>query len=228
MATKLDAPDKRRAPLSRERILKAALRIADDEGLEALSMRRLAADLDATPMALYNHVPNKDALLLSLSEVLLTEIDLSVLPTDDPERAIKLGYGEYRKLLLRHPNLMPCVQMKGEISPDAMRPVELALSLLRDLGFSPEEAMSAHWALVGLTMGHVVWQLSNPLFEEDGMAAHVMEHRRTLPASEFPCIHAALPELEEWDMDAAFDFGIDALIQGFKAMIAAKASAAHS
>jgi AcrR family transcriptional regulator len=65
MATKLDAPDKKRAPLSRERILKAALRIADEEGLEALSMRRLAADLDATPMALYNHVPNKDALLLS-------------------------------------------------------------------------------------------------------------------------------------------------------------------
>jgi TetR/AcrR family tetracycline transcriptional repressor len=220
MATQTDTLDKKRAPLSRRRILEVAMRIVDSEGLDALSMRRVAAELDATPMALYNHVPNKEALLLGLARRLLEEMDLSQIPLEDPAEALRFGYGEYRKLLLAHPNLIPCVQLKGDVSVEGMRPIELALSLLQRLGFSPEDALRAHWALTGLTMGHVAWQLSSPLFDEGGAAAHILDHRRTLPPGEFPCLLAAIPALEANDMDAAFEFGIDALIRGFQAIIA--------
>jgi TetR/AcrR family tetracycline transcriptional repressor len=220
MIVRETAADVRRAPLSAERILQTALRLADAEGLDALSMRRVAAELDASPMALYNHVPNKDALLDGLAAQLLMEMDLQEINTSDPARALRAGYGEFRRVLLRHPNLIPVLERRINLSVDAMRPIELALSLLRDLGFGPDEALQAHWALSGFTMGHVVWQKTSPLFDED-QAEHALDHKRMLPADEFPCLHAAMPWLEDCDMDSAFEFGIDCMIKGFEARIAA-------
>jgi AcrR family transcriptional regulator len=222
MTPKTDVQESQREPLSAERIVAAAMAIADREGLEALSMRRVATDLEATPMALYNHVGGKDELLDGIAGRLLEEMDLSVIDQTDFGRAIRTGYGEFRRVLLRHPNLVPVLQRKGDVSPDAMRPVELALSLLRGIGFSSEEAVMAHWTLTGFTMGHVMWQLASPLFDDEGKASHMLDHERALPPTEFPCIVAALPFLEACDMDTAFEFGIDALIEGFKTKVAAK------
>jgi AcrR family transcriptional regulator len=219
MTPKTIDTDTRREPLSRDRILKTAMQIADDEGLEALSMRRIAAELQASPMALYNHVPNKDALLEGLAAQLLLEMDLSALDTDDVPSALREGYGEFRRVLLRHPNLLPVMERKVAVSADAMRPIELALSMLQALGFSPDKAVFAHWALTGFTMGHVVWQLSSPLFKEEEAAGHALEHKRMLPEDEFPCLHQALPWLEQCDVDGAFEFGIDCLIEGFRAKL---------
>jgi AcrR family transcriptional regulator len=213
--------DIQREPLSRGRILRTALRIVDEEGLEALSMRRIAGELNATPMALYNHVPNKDALLSGVVGLLLDEIDLSLLDPSDPPAALKLGYGAFRKAVLHHPNILPIMCRKGDWTPDSMRPVELALSLLCSMGFSEEEAVQAHWALTGMTLGHVMWQMMSPLFDGDEATEHALAGKRLLPVSEFPCIHGALPFMEDCDMDAAFDFGIDSLIAGFKARLAA-------
>jgi AcrR family transcriptional regulator len=221
MPTKGSRPDTRREPLSAARILRTALAIADAEGLEALSMRRVAAELDATPMALYNHVSSKDELLDGIAGQLLQEIDLSVIDPSDWTKAIKAGYTEFRRVLLAHPNLLPVMQRKTTVTPAAMRPIELALSLLRDAGFGPEEALQAHWVLTGYTMGHVVWQESSPLFDEEGAAEAAMEHRRLLPADQFPRLLEVMPWLEACDMDGAFEFGLDALIEGFKAKIAA-------
>jgi TetR/AcrR family tetracycline transcriptional repressor len=220
MSLKQTAEETRRAPLSAERIINTALRLADAEGLDALSMRRVAAELDASPMALYNHVPNKDALLDGLAAQLLMEMDLKDIDTSDPAPALRAGYAEFRRVLLLHPNLISVLERRINLSVDAMRPIELALSLLGDLGFSPEEALQAHWALSGFTMGHVVWQKTSPLFDED-QAEHALDHKRMLPADEFPCLHAALPWLEVCDMDSAFEFGIDCMIKGFDARIAA-------
>jgi TetR/AcrR family tetracycline transcriptional repressor len=219
MTPKTIDTDTRREPLSRDRILKTAMQIADDEGLEALSMRRIAAELQASPMALYNHVPNKDALLEGLAAQLLLEMDLSALDTNDVPSALREGYGEFRRVLLRHPNLLPVMERKVAVSADAMRPIELALSMLQTLGFSPDQAVFAHWALTGFTMGHVVWQLSSPLFKEEEAAGLALEHKRMLPEDEFPCLHQALPWLEQCDVDGAFEFGIDCLIEGFRAKL---------
>jgi AcrR family transcriptional regulator len=222
MTITAEKKDIQREPLSREKILKTALRLVDEEGLEGLSMRRIASELNATPMALYNHVPNKDALLAGVAGLLLDEIDLSLLDPSDPATALKRGFGEFRKAILRHPNLLPIMCRKGELSADSMRPVELALSLLRAMGFSDEEAVQAHWALTGMTIGHVMWQIMTPLFDGGEAAEQALASKRMLPVSEFPCIHGALPFMEHFDMDAAFEFGVDSLIEGFKARIEAR------
>ncbi|MGH2703444.1 MAG: TetR/AcrR family transcriptional regulator C-terminal domain-containing protein, partial [Actinomycetota bacterium] len=215
-----DVTDTQRSALSRDRIVERAIAIADAEGIEAVSMRRIASDLGATPMALYNHVANKDELMNGIAGQLLKEIDVSQLDPADWAKSIKTGYTEFRRVLLCHPNLLPVLQRKTEMSPDALRPIELAMSILQSAGFSPGEALQAHWTLSGFAMGHVLWQLTNPLLDnEDGestLQALAMSHRRTLRDDEFPCLIAALPAMESYDMDAAWAWGIDAIIDGLK------------
>ncbi|MGH2751898.1 MAG: TetR/AcrR family transcriptional regulator C-terminal domain-containing protein [Actinomycetota bacterium] len=222
-----DLKDTPRSALSRARIISCAIGIADAEGIEAVSMRRVAHELGATPMALYNHVANKDELMNGMAGQMLQEIDVSAIDLSDWARSIKTGYTEFRRVLLRHPNLLPVLQRKTEMSPDALRPIELAVSILQGAGFSPEEALKAHWTLSGFAMGHVLWQLTNPLLENegDGMTVNqalALHHRRVLPPDEFPCLLATLPAMENYDMDAAWEFGIEAIIEGLKAKLTAR------
>jgi len=221
--SKADVTVTQRSALSRDRIVERAIAIADAEGIEAVSMRRIASDLGATPMALYNHVANKDELMNGIAGQLLKEIDVSALDPTDWAKAVKIGYTEFRRVLLRHPNLLPVLQRKTEMSPDAMRPIELAMSILQGAGFSPAEALQAHWTLSGFAMGHVLWQMTNPLLDnEDGFSLQelAMSHRRMLSDDEFPCLIAALPAMESYDMDVAWEFGIDAIVEGLKVKLA--------
>lgn len=222
MGPKADTTDTSRTPLSRERVIACAIKLADEEGIGALSMRRVAAELGATPMALYNHVSGKDELLNGISGQLLQEIDVSSIDPSDWAGSLKTGYGEFRRVLLAHPNLLPVLQRKSEVSIEAMKPIELAMALLRSAGFTPEEALHAHWTLSGFTMGHVLWQITTPLLDEfdQGERASALQHHKMLPADQFPCLHEVLPSLEACDMDAAWEFGIDSIIEGFKAKLA--------
>jgi TetR/AcrR family tetracycline transcriptional repressor len=221
---KTDVTEAQRSALSRDRIIERAVAIADAEGLDAVSMRRIASELGATPMALYNHVASKDELIDGIAGYLLQEIDVSNLDPNDWAAAIKTGFTEFRRVLLAHPNLCPVLQRKTEMSPLAMRPIELALSILQGAGFPPGEALLAHWTLSGFTMGHVMWQMTNPLLDgDDGINSfkdHAMRHRQTLNEDEFPCLFASLPAMESYDMDACWEWGIDAIIGGLKAKLA--------
>src|ERR687897_673164 len=96
----------KRRPLSRRRILEAAVRFVDREGLEALSMRKLGSELGVEAMSLYNHVPNKDALLDGMVEVLLGELEV---PSERAawEERVKEAYRGFRRLAHEHPNVFP-------------------------------------------------------------------------------------------------------------------------
>jgi AcrR family transcriptional regulator len=182
-------------------------------------MRKLAAELGAAPMSLYNHVPNKDALLEGVTEVLLSEIDISPPPDADWAATLRSAVLSFRRVLLDHPHAVPLIESKRVMSPVAMRPVEFSLSLFRGAGFSPDDALFAHWAIVGFTLGHVTFQISNPLTE--GSSARVKEaESRALPPDQFPCYFEVLPQAATCDYDAAFQFGLDILIGGLQAKLA--------
>src|ERR671913_1313899 len=106
----------KRQPLSRQRILEAAVRFVDREGLEALSMRKLGSELGVEAMSLYNHVPNKDALLDGMVEVLLGELEVPA-ESQSWEERIRQGYGAFRRLAHRHPNVFPLLVNRP---PDTM------------------------------------------------------------------------------------------------------------
>src|SRR5512133_1513269 len=102
MATQLDDTTKPRPPLSRQRVLGAAVALADAGGVEALSMRKLAQQLGVVPMALYKHVANKDELLDGMVDVVVGEIDPPLSGTDW-KTAIRRRVLSARSALLRHP-----------------------------------------------------------------------------------------------------------------------------
>lgn len=204
-----------KAPLTRDRILQCALELIDRDGLDALSMRKLAAQLGAAPMSLYNHVPGKDAVLEGVTEVLLSEIQIT--PGEDEAWAdtLRAAVLSFRRVLLHHPHAVSLIETKRVMTATALRPVEFSLALFRRAGFSPDDALSAHWAIVGFTLGHVSFQISNPLTEPSAQepAARPSEE---LSATEFPCYFEVLPQAALCDFDAAFEFGLDILIQGLQ------------
>jgi AcrR family transcriptional regulator len=208
----------RREPLTRPRILERALEMIDRDGIEGLSMRRLAAELDVSAMSLYNHVPNKEALLEGVAETLLAEIDLTGVELEDWTDAIRAGFRSFHEVLLAHPQAAFLIQTKPPATPGAMRPVELSLATLRRAGFDAQNALEAHWALVGYTLGHAMFQQSNPLGDfERGEGTLAAE--RALPPEDFPHVTEVLPEIANCDLGHAYDFGLNVIVEGLKAKL---------
>jgi AcrR family transcriptional regulator len=208
------APPRER--LSRRRILECALAMIDRDGLEALTMRRLAAELDVSAMSLYNHVPNKEALLGGVTELLMGEIDLSSVEAEaNWVDALKAGFRSFRQSLLAHPNAVSLIESKPMVTPASLRPTEVSLSVLRRAGFDAEGAMKAHWLLVGFTIGHVNFQCAGPCDDPAMAEAGWLELRRALPVSEFPHLLEALPYATH-DLEHGFEFGIEVIIAGLQ------------
>ncbi len=203
-------PRAARGSLSRTRILETALQIADESGLEALSMRRLGIELGVEAMSLYNHVPNKAALLDGMVETILDEM-----PTPGPggsssERLAEIARA-LRRALQAHPGALPLFATRPAVTPASLRHVESALGLLRGMGFSPDQSVSALQVLVTFVVGHTLSQVgsargddrSSPRYEE-------------LSPAEFPHVIEAAKGLATHDGEAEFAFGIDALLIGLR------------
>jgi len=215
MATNNQQTDTRPS-LSRDRILGGAVAVIDREGLDALSMRRLGSELGVGAMALYNYFPNKDALLEGVTEALLAEIDLSAGDHDDWAEAISGLARSFREVLLAHPNAFPLIESKPAVTPDAFRPIELSFAVLARAGFDPQTALQAHWAIVGYVIGHVSFQVNNPLHQPGHRQEEIAIRRANLPFEQFPRVFEVLPYMAHQSFDDAFDFGLKALIQGLK------------
>jgi AcrR family transcriptional regulator len=140
------------SPLKRERVLEAALTVAEREGFERLSMRLLARELGVSTMALYRHVTNRDDLLDGLVERLLGEVELpdESLPWD--ERLRRLA-SELRALARRRPQLFGLLLRRRAVGEDATRAREVALRALRDAGLQSEAADRMERLLSTVVMG---------------------------------------------------------------------------
>lgn len=144
-------------PLARERIVEAAVRIIAEEGLGALSMRRLGAVLGVNPMAPYYHVPNKAALYDLVLEALMADVDLS--GVDDGaslSEQVKQAARTYRAAVLAHPRAIPVLAMRSLRTAAALRPVEPLLGILYAAGLSPSEALAAVDCIAQYILGGTV------------------------------------------------------------------------
>jgi TetR/AcrR family tetracycline transcriptional repressor len=201
----------KRQPLSRRRILEAAVRFADREGLEALSMRKLGSELGVEAMSLYNHVLNKGALFDGMVEVLLGELEVP--PEDESwERRVREAYGAFRGLAHEHPNIFPLLVTRPPDTMDGVWLVEEFLKTLGEAGFDPETALYAFRALSSYTSGYAMAEIRGVAMEPSGARAGA----GTLSAEEFPHIHELGAPLREVDHDAEFEFGLDLILTGLK------------
>lgn len=210
--------------LTRELILRTALRIADAEGVPALSFRRVATELGVTPMALYGYVESKEDLLRGTGDLALGMLELPN-RADDWHDRFRNGARNLRRLLVAHPAaifVFTGTVPDGPLTPNGCRAQEAALGILRDGGFEPAEAA----AVLRLTMLFVVAmaraELERPrLPDQDSMALmqSALRQIRRLPKDEFPNLIEAAPFLcEPPDPDQSFEQGLDLILAGLDAL----------
>jgi TetR/AcrR family tetracycline transcriptional repressor len=200
-----------RQPLSRQRIVDAAIALVDAEGIHALTMRRLGAELGMDPMAVYYYVPNKAALLDAVVEAVMAEIDLGV---DDPSRPaderLMRAAQAYADVLIRHRNALPLLLVRGPATPEALAPVEVMVGILRAGGIPPEHAVAGMHVLTAAVRGYaaiIANEMANPGERE-------AEARVALASPEqFPYLSEAAAQPHQ-DTQAAFEFGLRAIAVG--------------
>jgi AcrR family transcriptional regulator len=160
MATRVDPEARAREPLSRERILRAAVALADHGGVESLSMRRIAQELGVVPMALYKHLANKEELLDGMVDVVVGEID-PPLDAADWKTAIRERVLSARRALLRHPWASRVIESRTDPTPTVIEYMDSMIGLFRAGGFSIDLTHHAVHAMGSRLLG-----FSQELFDD--------------------------------------------------------------
>ncbi|EIU12455.1 transcriptional regulator, TetR family protein [Mycobacteroides abscessus 5S-0422] len=213
------AEDNANRPITRAEILASALDIVDHQGIDALSMRRLAEALGRDPMALYRHVPNKAAVLDGVVEMVFEQLSLDTPATSWASALRKLGH-DFRNLARAHPNVLPLLVTRPLATPLGMRPpgvlrhLEQVLALLTGAGFTGSDALHVYRALFGFLYGHVLTELQE-IVERPEETDHVLRlglHR--LPIDQFPNLRELAPTWAVYDGEAELDRGLDILLSG--------------
>lgn len=202
----------RRLPLTRERIVKTALQMADRDGFDAVTLRRLAADLGVHVTSLYNHVPNRDAVTDGVVELLLAEakLPLSDFTWQDWVRHFSAAM---RTIARTHPGGFVAFQRRPIQGPDAAASFEAALAAFREAGFDVADAYNAVQSTAKAMLG---------LGIEEAELVSVPSPPRTdvsvLPPDRFPNINAIIAVADDAD---TWTFMTETLIAGFAARLQA-------
>src|ERR1700704_4317902 len=170
MATQAKRAAKRRAALTRERILRAAITLADRDGIESLSMRKLGRKLGVEAMSLYNHCQNKVDMLDGMVDIVFGEIDLPANGVDW-QIAMRQRAISARQALLRHPWAIGLMESRAAPGPKTLRHHDSVLGSLRKAGFSIDMAAHAYSILDGYIYGFTLTELTLPFSNSEGTAA---------------------------------------------------------
>ena len=205
------APD---AGLSKQRVVAEAVRLADREGVEGLSMRRLAGALGAGAMSLYHYVASKDELLDAMIDIVFEEIEPP--PVDSDWRSAMRREGlSTQQVLARHPWAISLMESRTTPGPAKIRHREAVTSCLRNAGFSVLTATHANWLLNSYVYGYALQAASLP-FETAAELADMTEnvYLPQLPPDEFPYLNESAAALFAAGYDPAeeFTFGLDLVL----------------
>ncbi len=216
MATQPHASPEPRVPLSRERVLRAAIGLADEGGIESLSMRKLGQRLGVEAMSLYYHAANKDDILGGIVDIVVSEIDV---PSGggDWKAAMRASAISAHEVLLRHPWAASLILSGPTVRPARLRYMDSILGCLREAGFSAEMTDHAYHALDSHIMGFTLWQvgISVGLARLGSVATFLQE----FPVDEYPYLAEHIQQhLRERspDDEGEFEFGLDLILDGLE------------
>ncbi len=206
---------KRDRPLTRERVLRAAMVLADEHGLDALTMRALGDALGVKAMSLYNHVTNKDDVLDGIMDLVVSEIDVPSL-SDPWKDAMRKRALSAHAVLLRHP--WACGQLaRANTGPAMLRYVDATLGVLHRAGFSLEEADRAWNTLDSYIFGFTIQKLNFP-FEVENYAAVAAGYLPYLSQEQYPSMHALTARVAAGAYNGVHDlsFGLELILDGLE------------
>jgi AcrR family transcriptional regulator len=221
MATSPTTPGRirgRRRPLSRDRVLLAAVRLADEGGLESVSMRKLGQVLRVEAMSLYKHVAGKDDILDGMADLVTADFEVPV-PGSDWKSAIRRSAISAHEVLLRHPWASSLIESRPNAGPARLRYLDAVIGSLSAGGFTMPTALRAVMAMDSHLYGFVLQEQAWP-FDVENAPALAASFERGLPAAEYPSLHA-LAEMvatAPGGVPVDFEFGLDLLLDGLERM----------
>ncbi|MGI9528654.1 MAG: TetR/AcrR family transcriptional regulator C-terminal domain-containing protein [Acidimicrobiia bacterium] len=229
MVSQTDTSTEPRTPLSKDRVLQAAVALADAQGIEGLTMRNLAAELSVEAMSLYYHVANKEALLNGVVDTVIAEIeqelggfDIAAGETDWME-ALRTRILTARTVMLRHPWAPEIIETRTIMTPVLLRYMDTLLGIMVEGGFSNDLGHHALHALGSRALG-----FNQELFEPDDPSESDEEAMAMLQdlAPQLPYIIGMMADISHDDPDSTlgwcddqteFEFGLDLILNGLEA-----------
>ena len=221
-------PHNQRPPLAREQIVRAAIQLANAEGLEALSMRRLAKELGAGAMSLYCHIPNKDDLLDLMLDAAFGEVELPEEASADWRADLRLFAWNMLSVLRRYAWLPSLISSRPLPSPNRLRYVERFLSELEVLGIdfttiggilSTVEAYVDGFAQSEAAPEAI--RRRTGMTEAEWRAKFAVYMQQILSSGQYPTLARLIARNAEISADAIFEFGLECVLDGIAARIAA-------
>jgi len=216
MTTRTDPDAEPRIPLSRQRVLRAAVALADRGGVGSLSMRKLAQELGVEAMSLYHHVANKDDILDGIVDVVFSEIDLPSVDADW-RAAMRQRAVSARQALRRHPWATALMESRSTPGPANLRHHDAVLGILRNAGFSVELAAHAYSLLDAYIYGFALQETSLPFSTPEETSEVAQTIMAEFPAEELPHLteiaveHVLQPG---YDYGNEYAFGLDLILDG--------------
>jgi AcrR family transcriptional regulator len=204
--------------LSRERVLRAAIVLADRGGIESLTMRNLGQKLGVEAMSLYNHVANKDDILDGMVDVAFSEIDLSSAGTDW-RAAMRRRAISAREMLIRHPWAVGLMESRSTAGPATLRHHDSVIGSLRQAGFSIEMAAHAYSVMDSYIYGFALQQMNLPNAAREQAPEVAKAFLHQFRADEYPNLaemvveHAMKPG---YHYANEFEFGLDLILDGLE------------
>lgn len=209
---------KKRIPLSRERILQAAMNYANQQGIESLSMRKLAEQLKVEAMSLYNHVAHKEDLLNGMVEAVVSEIDVPDMSLQWQD-ALRQRAHSAHQVLLRYPWAALLIVSRLNVGPAMLRYVDATIGCLVQAGFSYPLADHAWNAIDSHIYGFTLQELNFPL-EPEQYADAASEFLPQLPAGEYPYLTGMSQQVISGQHNGLhdFEFGLEILLAGLESL----------
>lgn len=204
--------------VTRDRILIGAVELADDIGVETLTIRRLADHLDTKPMTLYHHVANKEAILDGMVDVVFSEITTP--PEDEPWRtAIRLRCVSARQVLGRHPWAVPLLESRRSPGPATLHHHDAVLGCLRGAGLPMPVVAHAYAVIDAFVYGFAIQEASLPGTDAESFEEVATEIFDDMAAADYP--HLAAFTVEHvlqpgYAFGNSFEVGLDLILDGIE------------
>jgi AcrR family transcriptional regulator len=206
--------------LTSERIIEVATRICDEEGVEVLTIRRLASDLGVGAMTLYSYFRGKEEILDGIADYVMGNFRLPPAEETSPAVVVRGLALAFLEMMREHPSIVRLFSTRVSTSPESMRGAfESVIGRLREVGFKDRDAVLAYGLILQYTLGFASYQAPRPWGRSDQPGVEELRRQRkhfyaALPREDFPHMVQLAPEMTALPSDDQFLLGLDCLIDG--------------
>lgn len=214
--------ERERTPLSRARVLTAAVALADDAGFGSVTMRSLATHLGVKPMALYHHVASKDEIVDGMVDAVFAQIELPE-PDVSWRPAMRARAVSTRAVLTAHPWATPLMSSRSHPGPATLGHLDWVIGTLRRGGFTAAQIAHAYALLDSYIYGFALEEAGLPLDAASDVAQQVEAMVQQFTPAEYPHLHAFTVEhvlQPEYNFALEFEYGLDLILDGIERSLA--------